>query len=486
MLPSYFFEENIPVAKSYFEVTVPKNVDIRFVVRGANADKVQRTRVENKKTVTYTFSVTDLPALKAYDGEPSSSWHSLQVVPYIASYQLQGEEPTKMLSDPEHLYAYFYKFISNVNTGKDEEIAQLAATITKGDLTQRQKAMHIYEWVQANIHYVAFEDSLGGFIPRPAGLVCKRKFGDCKDMTSALVALCREAGIEAHYTWIGTRSLPYSYEETPVTKVANHMICTIKLDGEWLFLDGTHSLIPFGCVPQSIQDKEALISISEKEFRIVKVPVADVTNNVIVDTTQLEIKGGVIAGSAALHLKGYSSWEVQLLMQYKKNEARDIYVRNIMIRGSNKYDQKGYTYSASDTGDKTSRFTADFTIPDLLKKAGKEYYLNMNMDREKEYIDTAGRNVPFYFLYRNTDREVVILTVPDGYTVSYVPPAIEGNIDNHWSYKVKYSMVGNKVILEKEFSNLSLSIPPSDFVAYNKAMDELKKHFKESVVLKSN
>jgi hypothetical protein len=486
MLPSFFFEENIPVAQAVYEVTAPKYVDIKFVVKGIGADRVKQSRTENKKTITYTFTASDLPASKAFDGEPSTSWHSLQVVSYIASYQLPGKEVTMMLSDPAHLYSYLFDFIRHINVGNDSDVAKLAANIIKGDVSQRQKAMHIYQWVQANIHYVAFEDSLGGFIPRPAALVCNRKFGDCKDMTSTLVALCRQAGIEAYFTWIGTRTLPYSYLETPVTKVANHMICTIKLDGEWIFLDGTHSLIPFGCVPQSIQDKEALIGISEKEYKIIKVPVTDVSENAIVDTTELEIKGDELTGRATLYLKGYTSWDVQQSMQYRKNDARDNYARNLLIRGSNKYDQKSYTYTVSDTGDKSCRFSSVFTIPDHLKKVGNEYYLNMSMDRDKEYIDTAGRNVPFYFRFRSTDREVVILTIPDGYHASYLPPTIEGNVNGLWHYKVKYSQIGRKLVLEKEFKTLSLTIPPSDFVTYNMAMDELKKHYKESVVLKAD
>lgn len=124
------------------------------------------------------------------------------------------------------------------------------------------------------MHYVAFEDKLGGFIPREAADICKRKFGDCKDMTSIQVALYRKAGIDAYFTWIGTRHKPYTYEEVPLPITDNHMICTIKLDGKWVFLDGTDPLIPFGIPPQGIQGKEALVGIDANNYKIITVPVA--------------------------------------------------------------------------------------------------------------------------------------------------------------------------------------------------------------------
>ena len=63
--------------------------------------------------------------------------------------------------------------------------------------------------------YVAFEDGMGGFVPREAGLVCSRRFGDCKDMASILTAMNRAAGIPAYFTWLGTRDLPYTFSGTP-------------------------------------------------------------------------------------------------------------------------------------------------------------------------------------------------------------------------------------------------------------------------------
>ena len=127
-----------------------------------------------------------------------------------------------------------------------------------------------------------------GFVPRDAALVCNRRYGDCKDMASILTAMLNTAGVPAYFTWIGTRDLPYTFSNEPLPMVSNHMICTINLNGKFVFLDGTDPTCVFGLTPSGIQDKEAMVAINEKEYKLLKVPVIEKSKNTIVDTTWLE------------------------------------------------------------------------------------------------------------------------------------------------------------------------------------------------------
>ncbi len=109
--------------------------------------------------------------------------------------------------------------------------------------------------------------------PAMRNFVCSRRFGDCKDMSSILTMMLNTAGVPAYYTWIGTRSLPYTYRETPLPIVDNHMICAIQLKpGRFIFLDGTDPTCVFGIPSAHIQDKEALIAMGPDKYDIVRVP----------------------------------------------------------------------------------------------------------------------------------------------------------------------------------------------------------------------
>lgn len=119
---------------------------------------------------------------------------------------------------------------------------------------------------------MAFEDGLGGFIPREAKTICDRQYGDCKDMANITTTMLKMAGIPAYLTWIGTRSIPYRYAEVPCPMADNHMICTYMIDGTYYFLDATGKDTPLGTPTSMIQGKEAMIGLGAGKFEIITVP----------------------------------------------------------------------------------------------------------------------------------------------------------------------------------------------------------------------
>jgi hypothetical protein len=489
MLPSCYFQENIPAAKLVFMVTAPKYVQMKFVLKGDHTGWIKQAKDEDRNTVTYTFTAENVPALKEIADQPSILYYMPHVIPFITSYQLpKDDKPTDMLSSPAALYAYYWNFIKDVNLADNELLNKTVADITKGDKTDREKAAHIYKWVQDNIHYIAFEDSLGGFVPRQAGDICHRKFGDCKDMASILTAMCRKAGLKAYFTWIGTRHKPYTYEETPLPNVDNHMICALLLDGQWVFLDGTDNLIPFGLNPYNIQGKEALIGIDEHNFKIVKVPETDEQVNAIEDTTYLHFDGKSIGGRVSQTYHGYPAWTLESTIMYYKNEDREKYIKALTTRGSNKYVQNKYDFAQLDNDQKAARVSSDFTIDNYVQNAAKEYYINMNLNRnyEDNWIDMEDRNVPVSFRYKCKTTEVVVLDIPKGYKASYVPADASGGVDGQWSYKISYKTTPDKVILTKDYEIKTMWLPVDKFAENNKVVEGLKKQYKESIVLTAN
>ncbi len=132
----------------------------------------------------------------------------------------------------EGLCEWYHSFVKDINQEKDTSLQSIVSSLTKGVKSSEERIRRIYYWVQNNINYVAFEDGMNGFVPREAKDICNRRYGDCKDMSSILVKMLRLAGIDAHYTWIGTRSLPYKYTDLPSPNIDNHMICVADADGK--------------------------------------------------------------------------------------------------------------------------------------------------------------------------------------------------------------------------------------------------------------
>lgn len=489
MLPAFTFQENLPVVKASFEVTAPKYVNISFAIKGIDPGWIKQTKEEGANTITYKFTATDVPAYKEFDNVPSVWYYLPHVIPYITSYKMEGaKKPVEMLENPDQLYKYLYKYVKGVNIKDDTLLDKTVAEITKNDVSATDKAAHIYQYVQANMHYIAFEKGLEGFVPRDAAVVLKRKYGDCKDMASILVAMCRKAGLDAHYTWIGTREKPYTNEETPLPLVNNHMICALKMGDDWVFMDGTHPYIPFGQNPEGIQGKEAMIAIDANNYKIITIPYAQADKNVIIDSTYMSFEDRKVTGTAKQYYKGYKAWDIGIMEMYLKGDDLDKAVKSLTARGSDKYQQTKNVVNAGKTANKDAMIEAGFTIEDYVQNVGKQYIVNMNVKRtfEDEHIDTEGRNVPCYYDYKHKAKEVVVLDIPKGYRVAHLPASAHGSVDGLWNYKITYKADKSKITLVKEYELNATSAAPALFASNNKMVDDLRKLYKESVVLTAN
>ena len=145
---------------------------------------------------------------------------------------------------------------------KEKLTAQLSK-ITAGKTTDVDKIKAIYYWVQDNVRYIAYEDGYSGYIPSSAQDVLAKKYGDCKGMANLLTEMMKLSGYDAHFTWIGTRHIPYP-QSTPALCVNNHAICTLNYGGKSYYLDGTESYVPFGENAFRIQGKEVMIANGDK------------------------------------------------------------------------------------------------------------------------------------------------------------------------------------------------------------------------------
>jgi transglutaminase-like putative cysteine protease len=82
------------------------------------------------------------------------------------------------------------------------ELSQKANELTTGTTDDIQKIKKIFNWVQHNIRYIAFEDGIAGFKPAKANDVLHKKYGDCKGMANLTRGLLQSLGYDARLCWI--------------------------------------------------------------------------------------------------------------------------------------------------------------------------------------------------------------------------------------------------------------------------------------------
>lgn len=484
LLSPFYFPSYMPVLESKFTVSFPADMDVRYIIKNDKEGRITVREDKKGRQKILEFTASNIKMLDRYGNGPARAYYEPHVIVYVASYKDDDGNTVPFLGNLNDLYHWNYSFLKDVNQKADPVLKHLADSITSGAKSDIEKAKRVYQWVQKHIKYVAFEEGMEGFVPRQAADVCTKRYGDCKDMSSLLTALLQQAGVDAHFTWIGTRDIPYDYTEVPLPIVDNHMICAVRLNNQWMFLDGTDPNCEFGFPTHAIQGKQGLIAIDENKYEVVRVPEMDVSKTKMIDSTFISISDNGIKGSSSVYFYGYFGNDIFNSLESRDSKDTREYVKYRMNKASNKFILGDYNIIPLSEDAKSVNIRVSFEVPDYGKKVGDEYYINMNLDKfyVSSVIDTARRKVPMENNYRYTISECTILDVPAAYTVSYLPKDFSYS-NNLLDFTIKYSKQANKIIATQEIKSNALFLQPSDFNKWNTAIKELLNQYKEQLVL---
>ena len=134
----------------------------------------------------------------------------------------------------------------------------------------------IHELVVTGTRYVGLEFGIHGFKPYKVTQVLARRFGDCKDKASLLVAMLREVGVDADLVLLRTRRGGVLDREPASLAAFDHAIAYVpKLD---LYLDGTAEFSGTAELPN--QDQGVMVlRVGPRGTTLTQTPVLPSTQN---------------------------------------------------------------------------------------------------------------------------------------------------------------------------------------------------------------
>lgn len=482
LLSPFYFDNYFPVASATLTVTFPEELELNYLVKG-NKEIVQVNKESRKGKTTLTFEAHNVPSVNYYGDAPPSSYFLTHVIFYIQKAKTAQGNMEPYLGTTKELAKHYYSNIADVEVAGGKELKEVTDSLIKGLRTPVEKAKSIYKFVQQSVRYIAFEEGMGGFVPRNPELVCSRRYGDCKDKSALLVSMLRYAGLKAEFTWIGSRQLPYRYSEVPLPITDDHMICALELDGKTIFLDATDSYIPFETPASHIQGKEAFIVSSPDQYKIITVPTAEPGYSLFDDTTYLRIENKMLKGKIRIHTTGYETNDLLHRLESRTGKAREEYLQSYCYRGNNKVSVKNIQVQI-DTAANHALIIADFDLPDYAKFLGSEVYINMNLLKlyTGQEIDFPKRKIPIEYDFKSTIRHVVVLELTDGYKVNELP-VLKDYKNEVWGVQLSSKQQDGKLFYTRQFVNNNLYLQPDAFEKWNKVLENLFPVYKQSIVL---
>ncbi|MAW95056.1 MAG: transglutaminase [Leeuwenhoekiella sp.] len=484
LIPFYFGDFS-PIANNKFSITADASVKLKFRQFNTEGLPIQFTKEEKRGKIIYTWELKDVDAFD-YEARATTYKNVLpHIVPIIASYEVNGNT-VSVLNETKDLYSWYYSLVKDINKEPaDPELITLTNSLTKDLKSDLDKVKAIYYWTQKNIKYIAFEYALGGFIPREANTVFKKKYGDCKDNSSILYKMLEIAGLKGHLTWIGTRSIPYKYDEVPAPIVDNHMILSYYDGDDLYFLDATGRNTPITHPSSFIQGKEALIAIDEDNYRIATVPIIPASQNTVKDLTYLKIDGDLLVGNSIIEISGYNKSDyLYALGDLNTKRERDNFYNSLFQKGNNKFIASAITETNKEDYDAPAITSFDFSIGDYMKQYGDQIFVNLNLNKYlSRYRTDDDRKRDIEFDYKSLYTFKTEFRIPEGYTIDYLPESLKLEND-YLKTAINYTSKEDKIIYEHRIECDFLVLDKEQQKEVNALIKDVEKAYKEVITLK--
>jgi hypothetical protein len=411
---------------------------------------------------------------------PGPSYFAPHILVLCKSAQPNGEKYT-YFNTLKDQYDWYKKLILQI--GNDQTvIIEKTEEIVAGLKTDEEKVKKIFQWVQDNVRYIAFENGIAGFKPEKAQEVLRKKYGDCKGMANLLTEMLRSIKLDARKCWIGTKHIAYDYG-TPSLSVDNHMICAWMNKGKPIFLDATEKYIGFGEVAERIQGRQTLVEDGNK-YMLEKVPVETHLQNTATESRRFSIDGNNLKGHVVQVWKGENKvWLLTGLNNIKQDKQENA-LKQFLSEGNQSFEISNLKIDNLADYNANLKVEYDVVWKNVLTVFDKEIYLDPDNRHNLENfkIDTAKRKLPFWFSFKNNLVFETEIILPPDKAVSALPEKLLISRPGY-SFEASYSNGGGKIIYKNEIIISRAEIKPEEFIQWNKDIEKLSDFYNQQLVL---
>jgi len=484
LLSLFTFQDSYFIDNTELKIVYDPSIEIGYKLFGANTDKITfNETTENGKKVL-SWKASNMPYFEEEDNMHNPIYYIPHLIFYVKSYHKEGK-PVTYLNTAKELYEWYADIIKNTNKRDQSLIKTTVAELIKNTKTDEEKAQVIFNWVQKNLHYVAFEYGMGGFIPRDAVDVFEKKYGDCKDMANLTNEMLKEAKLNSSLTWIGTRSKPYSYYDLPTPLVDNHMIASVEINKKRYYLDATDKFCPFTFPSSMIQGKEALIGKNSTDFAIEKVQIVPADLNKKSFKIDYKIEQNALKGKAEVAINGLSkSYFANILAAYPNKEEE--IVKGLFTNTNERINLEILNKNLANYENKPALVTFNFSVDNGIKKSADKIILkpfllfpykegSIDLDQRKYGLELENLT-NFEMEYR--------ISLQENMKIDFLPQTAV--FSNEVGFiEIKYTTQENQIIINQKSYTKMLDIEVNKLPLWNEFVKNCNKMYNQSIVLKN-
>ncbi|MEZ4745042.1 MAG: transglutaminase domain-containing protein [Calditrichia bacterium] len=481
--PDWFPQKNVPVLSSSYKLVL-RDTTVAFRTHAVNMETSPKTI--RSSSVSHIWNAALLPAFESEDY--MSKNNSNRMILYFTPERFALENSFGHFRDWNGL-AQWYRGLTADRLILPELIRQEVAALVNPDDDAKTKIRKLYAYLQNNSRYVSIDLGIGGWQPYSAQSVFENKYGDCKDLSTLMVAMLDVVNIPAHLALTPTRDAINFIEEFPSNQF-NHCIAVVPLPEDTVWLECTADYIPAGELPYSVEGAKVLV-VEAEGGKIIQTPVSRPEDNLMTSRTE-----GRIGEDGALQMSGWfattgnrSNYVRGRFIGVEIEKQQDWLRSRLISLSASRFDLAEFTvenlaenvdqpcvvhFSGEMKNFATRSASRLFLSPNVINQFSKKYPPEESPDERKFSVS---------FNYAFEDADTVYISLPPGYALEAAPP--QETIESEFgTYRIEYELADNRLRYLRQFRLETREIPLEKYAAYREFISEVVKRDNMQFVLK--
>jgi hypothetical protein len=465
-----------PIEHSKMEVVLPKDSTLRY---WCNRDSVRPNVFIDGNKKHYVWESFAAPFLTKEAA--GSEIEDVATVVHLAPTNFKFDDYRGDMTSWKTLGQWEYGLYKGRDVLPESAIHDVHAFVdTLND--PREKAKALYQYMQKRTRYVSVQLGIGGWQPFEASFVHEHSYGDCKALSNYMVALLKEAGIQAYPYVIHSGSDPYPFIKEFPSNQSNHaMVCIPLKDTVWL--ECTNQSIPFGHISCSTENRGVLLLTPE--------------GGVVAYTPKTTPQQNEQRRTATVSLSYYGS--TSAIVNVTRSGDQQDYVRGALYDESPEERERWitndltvpnatlnhYSIHGLDTHELSIGIDVQITLARFASVSGDRMFFQPNLMERRTYVpaDIPERLAPIRYNYPYHDVDSICYVLPSGYAVESLPAEVSLQ-PSFGEFHTNTIVLGDTVVVYKRSLEIhAYSIPAKNYTEYRKFFMDVVKADRAQVVL---
>lgn len=406
--------------------------------------------------------------------EPESFLPSIKIIPVNFQYGVPGSS-----TDWQSYGNWQYRLAEGLQELPVNEMNRIVQMI-HGTSDKKEIIRTLYHYLQDHIRYINVSIDIGGLKPYPATYVSENKYGDCKALTNYMKALLEVAGIKSYYTKVYAGTQPRQLIFNLPSQQFNHVILTVPLDGDTIWLENTSNVNPIGYVGTFIQNRDALL-VDEKQSKIIRLPA--LKENEVQEGRRFDFninKDGNTELTLRYTFRGDNFEKISGLQTEYNTDVQNQVMHNILSFPY--FEMKGWNLTRPDRDARSMTLVSDLSVKNILGTIGNEYYFSFIAAYLPEFTSPKTRRLPVSLPYSLCSCDTMVYHLPEGInTVTF--PTNTSIVNKYGRYQINFRRDGSKLIILRDICLYRGYYEPPEYSQFYSFLSAIKADEKRKIII---